>query len=85
MASRLLWKPYMRSRTLPALLRGIATPTLVVWGRENTIIPRNVCQLYQRAIKGATAKVLERCGHMPEMEQPAEFVQVVLEFLATHT
>jgi len=85
MASRLLWKPYMRSRTLPALLRGIATPTLVVWGRENTIIPRNVCQLYQRAIKGATAKVLERCGHMPEMEQPAEFVQVVLEFLTTHT
>ena len=81
MASRLFWKPYMRSHTLPALLRGIATPTLVVWGREDAIIPLNVCQLYERAIPGATAKIMESCGHMPEMEKPAEFVQVVLDFL----
>jgi len=82
MASRLFWKPYMRSHTLPALLRGVATPTLVVWGREDRIMPLNACQLYQRAIKGATATILERCGHMPEMEQPAAFVQAVLDFLA---
>ena len=72
----------MRSHTLPALLRGVATPTLVVWGREDRIMPLNACQLYQRAIKGATATILERCGHMPEMEQPAAFVQAVLDFLA---
>jgi pimeloyl-ACP methyl ester carboxylesterase len=82
MAARLLWKPYMRSHTLPALLRGIATPTLVVWGREDAIIPLNVCQAYVRAIPGATAKVLDRCGHLPEMERPDAFVQVVLDFLA---
>jgi pimeloyl-ACP methyl ester carboxylesterase len=44
-------------------------------------MPLNVCQLYERAIPGATAKSLDRCGHMPEMEKPAEFVQVVLDFL----
>ena len=81
MASRLFWKPYMRSHTLPALLHGIATPTLLVWGREDAIIPLNACQLYQRAIPGATTRILDRCGHMPEMEKPAEFVQVVLDFL----
>jgi pimeloyl-ACP methyl ester carboxylesterase len=81
MASRLLWKPYMRSHTLHALLRGIATPTLLVWGREDAIMPLNVCQRYARAIPGATAKIIENCGHMPEMEKPAEFVQVVLDFL----
>jgi pimeloyl-ACP methyl ester carboxylesterase len=81
MASRLLWKPYMRSHTLLALLRGIATPTLLVWGREDAIMPLNVCQRYARAIPGATAKIIENCGHMPEMEKPAEFVQVVLDFL----
>jgi pimeloyl-ACP methyl ester carboxylesterase len=73
----------MRSHTLPALLRGVVTPTLLVWGREDAIIPLNVCQLYERAISGATAKVIENCGHMPEMEKPAEFVQVVLDFLTT--
>lgn len=83
MASRLLWKPYMRSHTLRALLRGIATPTLVVWGREDAIIPLHVCQLYERAIPGAIATIIESCGHMPEMEKPTEFVQVVLDFLTT--
>jgi pimeloyl-ACP methyl ester carboxylesterase len=81
-AARLLWKPYMRSHTLAALLRAITTPTLVVWGREDAIIPLNVCQRYVRAIPGATATVLDRCGHLPEMEQPEAFVRVVRDFLA---
>jgi pimeloyl-ACP methyl ester carboxylesterase len=85
MAARLLWKPYMRSHTLAALLRGVATPTLVIWGREDAIIPLDVCQRYQHAIPGATAKVLERCGHLPEMEQPDAFVKMVLDFLAPGT
>jgi len=82
MAARLLWKPYMRSHTLPALLRGISTPTLVIWGREDAIIPLSVCQRYVREIPGAMATVLDRCGHLPEMEQPEAFVQAVLDFLA---
>lgn len=82
MAARLVWKPYMRSHTLAALLRGVATPTLVVWGREDAIIPLDVGQRYLRAIPGATATVLDRCGHMPEMEQPEAFVAAVLKFLA---
>ena len=81
MAARLLWKPYMRSHTLASLLRGIATPTLMVWGHEDQIIPLDVCQLSQRAIKGATAEILDRCGHMPEMEQPDVFVKAVLDVL----
>jgi pimeloyl-ACP methyl ester carboxylesterase len=71
----------MRSHTLPALLRGIATPTLVVWGRQDAIIPLNAGQRYQQSIPGAQLQVLDRCGHLPDMEQPAAFVQVVLDFL----
>jgi len=82
MAARLLWKPYMRSHTLPALLRGVATPTLVVWGAEDRIIPLEVCRQFARAIPGATANVLDGCGHLPEMERPEAFAQVVLHFLA---
>ncbi len=81
MAARLLWKPYLKSHTLAPLLGGVDTETLVVWGREDRIIPVDVCQLYQRAIKGAKAKILDRCGHMPEMEKPEEFAKVVLDFL----
>ena len=82
MAARLIWKPYMRSHTLAALLGGVTTPTLVVWGREDAIIPLSVCERYVRAIPGATARVLDRCGHLPEMEQPDAFVRAVRGFLA---
>ena len=83
MAARLLWKPYMRSHTLPDLLRGVTTPTLVIWGREDAIIPLDVCQRYVRAIPGARSHVLEGCGHLPEMERPEAFAEVVLRFLAS--
>lgn len=82
MAARLLWKPYMRSHTLSALLRGVTTPTLVIWGREDAIIPLDACQRYLRAIPGATATILDRCGHLPEMERPDAFATAVLDFLA---
>src|SRR5262249_53703601 len=39
MTFRIAWKPYMYSQTLPHLLGGVATPTLVVWGRDNRIVP----------------------------------------------
>ena len=81
MAARLVWKPYMRSVTLAGRLGGVTTPTLVVWGREDAIIPVGVCDQYVRAIPGATAKVLDGAGHMPEMDRPDAFAQVVLDFL----
>jgi pimeloyl-ACP methyl ester carboxylesterase len=83
MASRLGWRPYMHSLTLAHLLRGVATPTLLVWGRQDAIVPINCCELYQRAIPGAIANIIDECGHMPEMEKPAEFVKAVLDFLTT--
>ena len=81
MAARVAWKPYMRSHTLQALLGGVATPTLVVWGGQDAVIPVSVCERYVRAIPGATSRVLDGCGHSPEMERPDEFVQTVRPFL----
>ncbi len=81
MAARLIWKPYMRSHTLAGRLPAVATPTLVVWGRQDAIVPLSAGQHYARAIRGATMKILDRCGHMPEMEQPDALARAVLEFL----
>jgi pimeloyl-ACP methyl ester carboxylesterase len=70
----------MRSHTLPELLGAIATPTLVVWGRQDAIIPASACHRWAKAIPGATARVLDGCGHLPEMERPEQVVQTVREF-----
>ena len=80
MAARLLWKPYMKSHTLAPLLGGVDTETLLVWGRDDRIIPVTTCQQYLNGIAGAKAHIIEDCGHMPEMEKPSEFAEVVLDF-----
>lgn len=59
----------------------IAAPALVIWGRQDRILP--VSQGIDAAgkIPGARLHVFERCGHMPNVEYPGEFNRVVLEFL----
>jgi len=82
MASRLCWKPYLHNPKLPAYLRGVTTPALIVWGKQDAIIPVNCGELYQHALANATLHVIDRCGHSPGVEKPQEFVQTVREFLA---
>lgn len=82
MTCRVAWKPYMHSLTLRHLLPGVCTPTLLLWGREDAITPLDSGEIYRRAIPGARLAVVEDCGHMPEMEKPAEFAALVRDFLA---
>ena len=82
MTCRVAWKPYMHSLTLRHLLPGVRTPTLIVWGREDAVAPLDCGELYQSAIKRARLAVVEDCGHMVEMEKPAEFARIVRAFLA---
>lgn len=81
MTCRVAWKPYMHSLTLPHLLAAVQTPTLVVWGAQDAITPVNSGELYQRAIKGSRLVTIEDCGHMPEMEKPAELAGLIGDFL----
>jgi pimeloyl-ACP methyl ester carboxylesterase len=81
MTCRVAWKPYMHSLSLRHLLPGVRTPTLLVWGREDMITPVNCGEIYRHAIPGAQLAVIENCGHLPEMEQPAEFASLVHDFL----
>jgi pimeloyl-ACP methyl ester carboxylesterase len=81
MTTRLCWKPYMHDRSLPWLLPRVRVPTLVVWGKEDRIIPVDSGKQYSQAIPGSRLEVIERCGHLPHLEKPKEFVRLVLEHL----
>jgi pimeloyl-ACP methyl ester carboxylesterase len=81
MTCRIAWKPYMHSLTLRSFLPGIVVPTLVVWGREDAVVPLNSGEIYRDGIRGSKLAVVDNCGHMPEMEQPAEFTRLVDQFL----
>jgi len=79
--ARLTWKPYMFNPRLPHFLPRVKTPTLVVWGREDRIVPLVCGEQYARLLPNARLEILEACSHLPPVEKPAEFARLVLEFL----
>ena len=82
-SARLAWKPYMHNPSLPPLLEGVqGLPTLIVWGRDDRIVPLSAGQAYSRAIAGSELAVFDDCGHRPEIEQTEQFVSQLRGFLA---
>jgi pimeloyl-ACP methyl ester carboxylesterase len=49
--------------------------------RRHAILVLECGEIYQRAIQSSRLSI-EDCGHMPEMERPAEFAWLVEDFLA---
>ncbi len=81
MAARLTWKPYMHDPRLAGLLPRIKAEVLLLWGRQDALIPLECGDLYKAALPNASLKVIENCGHSPQYEKPVEFTDIVLEFL----
>ena len=81
--ARLLWNTAVPFRKLTSRLPRIKAPTLVVWGEKDRLLPLPLGEAYQRGIPGAKLVVIEGTGHLPPLEQPERFADVVLEFLAS--
>jgi pimeloyl-ACP methyl ester carboxylesterase len=81
--ARLAWEPYLFSPSLPKLLEGVSgLPTLIIWGRQDPVIPVSAGEAYKKAIAGSKLALLDGCGHRPEIEKTTEFVKLLSEFLA---
>jgi pimeloyl-ACP methyl ester carboxylesterase len=81
MTARLTWKPYMHNPRLEHFLPRVTNPALIVWGRQDRVVPVECGEQYRRLLPDARLVVLERCGHLPPLEQPDAFARLVLDFL----
>jgi pimeloyl-ACP methyl ester carboxylesterase len=63
-------------------LQEIEIPTLVVWGLEDQIVPVEAAIGYHRLIPESRIEIFERTGHVPQMERPTRFNQLLDAFLA---
>jgi pimeloyl-ACP methyl ester carboxylesterase len=81
MTARLAWKPYMFSHQLPHLVGGVETPTLVVWGRENRVVPLVCGEAYARAMPTARLEIVDNAGLWVDLEQPAKLAEVITSFV----
>ena len=72
----------MFNPSLPHLLEGTGKPpALIVWGREDQVVPISAAAVYQRSMKNSRVVIFEACGHRPEVEASEGFVREVKNFL----
>ncbi len=62
-------------------LSNITVPTMVIWGKKDTLIPVKYANDFVSSIKNCQLEIMENCGHTPHIEDPVKFSQIVLNFL----
>jgi pimeloyl-ACP methyl ester carboxylesterase len=55
-------------------------PTLVIWGDRDRVLPAHHLETAQRLMPHAKTHLFSGIGHMPQIECPDEFADLVLEF-----
>jgi pimeloyl-ACP methyl ester carboxylesterase len=70
------------TRSILDNLATIDTPTLIIWGQQDCIIPVSHAYVAAKTMPNTELHIFDRCSHMPQMEYPKEFNELVLEFLA---
>jgi pimeloyl-ACP methyl ester carboxylesterase len=66
---------------LQGRLHRIKAPTLLIWGKQDIMIPVKFVEPFVR-MENCRVVMLEHCGHRPHSERPAVFNQLVASFLA---
>jgi pimeloyl-ACP methyl ester carboxylesterase len=64
-------------------LEEIEVPVLIVWGRNDMLVPVDDAEEFERLI-GANARhvVFDDTGHLPMLERPSRFNELLREFVA---
>jgi pimeloyl-ACP methyl ester carboxylesterase len=63
-------------------LGNIKVLTLVVWGKQDKLLPMGAGERYAAGIAGAKLVSFDKCGHVPPVEKTEEFLAAVMAFLA---
>lgn len=71
------------SESLIAKLKSISSPTLIIWGSEDPVIPINYSDDFVSAIKDCSFFRMDGCGHTPYVQDPTTFASKVIEFLGS--
>jgi Predicted hydrolases or acyltransferases (alpha/beta hydrolase superfamily) len=59
----------------------IGCPTLLIWGREDMIVPVADADEYERLIESSRKVIFDETGHVPMLERPQSFNDYLMEFV----
>ena len=77
-----LWEPYAHNPKLPRRLHRIRVPVLFIWGESDGLVTPAYGQAFSERVPGSHFTVILKAGHVPQVEQPDEFVKLVAAFLS---
>lgn len=78
-AAKYLWP--LPNRGLNRRLHRITTPTLLIWGESDGVIPPEYGEAFRKQLPDAKLKIVRGAAHLPHEEQPEETVALTLRFL----
>ena len=81
MAARLGWEPRWFSLQLERWLHRIRVPSLLIWGRDDKVLPCAYANLWEMRVPEIKKRLISDCGHLPHIEVPDEIAEIILSFL----
>lgn len=81
MTARTAWKPFLYSQTLRHLLGSVRTPSLVVRGSADAVLPADVSEQFASALVNAELRELAGAGHCAESDRSEALAELVLGFV----
>jgi pimeloyl-ACP methyl ester carboxylesterase len=63
-----------------ALIARVACPTLILWGRQDELIPVDHASRFHRNIRNSREIIYDPCGHVPMVERPLDVNRDVRTF-----
>lgn len=79
--ARVGWNPYLFDPRLRERLYRVTVPTLVIWGDSDRVVSIQHANAYKQGITNSRLAVIEKCGHCPSFEKPAETANLIASFL----
>jgi pimeloyl-ACP methyl ester carboxylesterase len=61
-------------------MKGVRAPTLLIWGRQDTVVPLKYGERLNTYLPDSRMVVLEDAGHLPQWEKPEEVAKLVSAF-----
>ena len=63
----------------------LALPILIVWGKEDQVIPLSISDWFQKTLPNAVFKIIEQAGHVPQYELPDVVNPILIDFIRADT
>lgn len=70
------------SEDLTEFISQIKMPTLIVWGKNDKVLPLKMGKIMKEKISGSTIEIIEDAGHAPNIESPDIIAASILRWFA---